>query len=547
MKQSLRFVVLVFVLSAAIHGWSQEWHSYRNDAARSGQQPVPSVLSFPTRVPLLKVGWTWPAQGSEGGSFRASPIVHKGRVFIGSTSGYFYGLNAGNGQQLWRYPGPGQPGLLGSCTNGGNGSWGAYGIQSSASYAKVMGQDAVIFGAPDPTAETHLGSARLFALSMTGALLWKSDVVAHVNGCPGTGPNVLHERIAYSSPLVSGNMVYVGIHDAGDDPIQDGKVVAVNVNTGHIVPGFSFHATSTRGGGVWNSPAADLNAVYFTTGNTRCWNGGCQPEPTPNYGLSTLRVNKLTGHVDWQFQPVPYKLDDDPDWSAGAAVMTASCGELVTSVQKDGWSYALNPNNGSCKWQYPPTAGPTCKFSPNSPHDHGDTDYKQPGAVWKDVIIMKVGGWGLIAPQGYTGGYTKLHALNACATNPKQRVRWMIQVPSATPGDGYSIGAPTVTGGIIYVTTDTGHVVAIADTSLHPPVGHQCTFEFINPANNGPTWPTVCVNHGFQVVPVPFVLADVALPDGSSASNLRNEAAIAEGRLFVGTSGGHVYALWPHH
>jgi hypothetical protein len=38
----------------------------------------------------------------------------------------------------------------------------------------------------------------------------------------------LHERIAYSSPPVHEGKVYVGVHDYGDDPIQNGKVVAVD-------------------------------------------------------------------------------------------------------------------------------------------------------------------------------------------------------------------------------------------------------------------------------------------------------------------------------
>jgi hypothetical protein len=41
------------------------------------------------------------------------------------------------------------------------------------------------------------------------------------------------------------------------------------------------------------------------------------------------------------------------------------------------------------------------------------------------------------------------------------------------------------------------------------------------------------------------VLADVALTDGADAAGLRNEPAIANGRLFVATQGGHVYMLSP--
>ncbi len=510
-RHNLMFLLCVSLLQS---GCTRAWPNYRYSANRTGQQPWASSLSNPSAVENnhLALGWTWPSTGSEGGSFKSSPIVFHHKVFIGSSTGYFYALDADTGNKLWQYPAPGSP-LLGTC------SFGQYGIQSSASRARINGQDAVIFGAPDPDPNTDggLGSARLWALDISGNLIWKSDVVAHISGCTFGSLTELHERIAYSSPLVYGGMAYVGIHDWGDDPIQNGKVVAVDLSTGHLV----------------------------------------QPtEPPVNNGLSLVRVDPATGAVAWKFQPVPFPLDDDPDWAAGAAVMYSSCGELVGSVQKDGWTYAVDAGNGSCKWQYPPTgnAPPSCSFPANGPRLHGDTDYKRPGAVWGDVLIINAGGWGLASPlvapcpPGGTGvactaGYGRLHALNICGPD-SQRARWIIDVPHATPGYGYATGAPTVTGGIVYVTTDQGHVVAIADPSVRPPIGYQCTNEFINPSI-GPLWNVICTLFNYQLVPTPKVLADVALPDGSDAAGLRNEAAITRGKLYVGTTGGHVYALWP--
>lgn len=95
----------------------------------------------------------------------------------------------------------------------------------------------------------------------------------------------------------------------------------------------------------------------------------------------------------------------------------------------------------------------------------------------------------------------------------------------------------------MYVTTDQGHVVAIADPALRPAVGYQCSNEFINLPSTGPLWNVICLLDGFQLVPTPQVLANVALPDGADAAGLRNESAITRDRLFVGTMGGHVYAL----
>jgi outer membrane protein assembly factor BamB len=199
-----------FVLGATVllSSCERDWPSYRYNQHRSGHQEWAGPLSDPGDVSLLKVEWTWPSTGSEGGFFRSSPIAFEHRVFIGSSSGFFYALDAKTGNKLWQYPDPG-PALLGTC------NYGNYGIQSSATRARIHDEDAVIFGAPDPSpaVDGGFGSARLWALNAhTGKLIWSSDVVAHVNGtCTGSSTTELHERIAYSSPLVHEDKVYVGV------------------------------------------------------------------------------------------------------------------------------------------------------------------------------------------------------------------------------------------------------------------------------------------------------------------------------------------------
>jgi len=179
--------------------------------------------------------------------------------------------------------------------------------------------------------------------------------------------------------------------------------------------------------------------------------------------------------------------------------------------------------------------GADCKFPPTGAHVHGDTDYKRPGAAWGDVLAITTGGEALVTSTGVFAGYGRLHALNVCAS-PSKRVRWISDVPNSS-GGGYSLGAPTVTRGIFYIGTDMGHVVALADPTRAPPLGARCS-QVLTPLAS-------CVSLGFSVVWAPAVLADVALPDGTSAAGLRSEAAISDGRLFVATGGGHVYMLAP--
>jgi outer membrane protein assembly factor BamB len=513
-----------------------DWEYYRHDVSRSGEQRHFSDLADPAKVPGLAIRWQWPATAAgEGGMFYASPVVMDGRVFIGSTSGRFYALDANTGTLIWSYPPLPQPPLIGSCGSVGDvQAFGAYGILSSASPYK----DSIIFGAPDPdpSVDSGRGSARLYSLDQaTGALVWKSDVVARVNGCSFGATGEQHERIAYSSPLVHGDRVYVGIHDAGDDPIQNGKLIALDADTGRIRPVFNFEATSVRGGGIWNAPAAERDDVLFTTGNT---SDGVVSEPVPNHGLSMISVEARSGAINWQFQPVPFALDDDPDWAAGVALARTSCGRIAASVMKDGWAYALDANNGECRWQFPATVPPAdhCRFPASGAHVHGDTDYKRPAVIWQNTLAVVTGGEALVAGGGVSNGYGRLHGLNVCAASPSHRVRWISDVPH-NGGGGYSLGAPTATDGIFYITTDQGHVVAIADPAVAPPAGVRCSQVLTTVAS--------CAASGFSLVYAPAVLADVALTDGADAAGLRNEPAIANGRLFVATQGGHVYMLSP--
>ncbi|MCI0467223.1 MAG: PQQ-binding-like beta-propeller repeat protein, partial [Beijerinckiaceae bacterium] len=184
MRANLKmFAALVLSLSFIATAKAQEpWPTYRYDNARTGVQPFASSLSDPAKAATLSVKWSFPKLGPHQ-SYRASPIVARDTVFIGNLNGYFYALDAASGVLKWQYPLKSSPPLLGTCGLGGHGGFGRYGIASSAAFTSIGGQDAIIFGAPDPTAEGGLGSGALFALDMAGNVIWKSEVVAHVTGC----------------------------------------------------------------------------------------------------------------------------------------------------------------------------------------------------------------------------------------------------------------------------------------------------------------------------------------------------------------------------
>jgi outer membrane protein assembly factor BamB len=398
----------------------------------------------------------------------------------------------------------------------------------------------VIFGAPDPSVCTGAacGGGRLWALNAeTGALVWKSDVLAHVTGLthmltPPPGFAELHERIGYSSPVVADGKVYVGIADNGDSPIQRGRLVAVSLQTGAVVGGFTFTSSGApRGGGVWSSPAAQGTNVFVTTGNgCRPINGGCSSEPANNHALSMLKLNGSTGAVLWKLQPVPWSRDDDPDWAATPVVTRTSCGTLTVAPMKDGYTHAVNTATGAVAWSFPFVTGGL----PFTYGDHGDWGWTRPAAAWKDVIFAITGGFPIVTSGAtHFDGYNRLYALNACAASTSAdsgRVRWIADVP----GLQYT-GQPTVTRGIVYVGNSAGRLFAIADPDIAPPVGTRCS----NPL---PPYASIatCVASGFEAVPSPRILANVPLSGG-----IRTEPVLARGRVYVATTAGHLHALEP--
>lgn len=517
------------VLGGDTTACSADWPAFRHNPLRSGSQPNASALSDPYQVKTLDVVWRFPTTGTRG-AYRASPVVGGDRVFIGSSDGHVYALDAATGAQLWQYPLPGAPALASRFQSNPS----SFGIAASATLVTLKEQgDAVIFAAPDSTFAMRLGSGRLFALRASdGTEIWKSPELARLTDTIRSSTTGFHEQMGYSSPLVLGDRVYVGIADHGDNPIQRGRVVAVRLSDGMPVAGFAFEATATRGGGIWSSLAGglDSNALYATTGNVRCWNGGCQSEPSPNHGLSMLRLNPGTGGLEWKLQPVPFDMDDDPDWATGPQLLAAPCGQVALSTMKDGWSYAVRATSALSAaplWQFPPTGFP---FSPGDGTAHGDSRYLIPGGAWNGVFFTQTGGEGIVS--SVDAGFGRLHALNVCA-GASGRVRWVADIPGAVLGVDYQLGSPSITRGIVYIGTTAGNLVALADPSVWPAQGSRCSNPDVSNAD--------CIANGYQLVPIPAVLRNLSL----GAGRLRGEPVLAGNRLFVATEGGVVFMLAP--
>jgi hypothetical protein len=152
---------------------------------------------------------------------------------------------------------------------------------------------------------------------------------------------------------------------------------------------------------------------------------------TANWGLGLISAN-AAGNVNWGFKPVPFSLDNDPDWNAGAVYIDnalPSCGASVASVLKDGWTNDVDPNTGASNWQFPYMDFAKGVFPPASTYYQGGDGFRVPGGVFSAnypcfakgrVLVIATGGYAVPMKGPIAANVRdRLRALDVCAPDPK--------------------------------------------------------------------------------------------------------------------------------
>ena len=350
-------------LTCVPRGWPGHGYDDRNRRATL----VESSIS-PGNAATLTEKWTLDLQAREGGSSNgvtSTPTVGDGKVFVTSWNGNVYAVNASSGKVRWSYP---------------TGTGGGQGVQSSAT---LTADGRVLVG--DSVAVLHCLDAK------RGKLLWKTPL-----GNPAV------DQI-WASPTVANGRVYMGIASHNDNPCTQGRVVALDLDTGAVlwtramVPDkICDNDTSVtcssdgecgggsciaaRGAGVTATVAVDPveDAIYLNT-------VGCYTFPSVGDSDSIMKLDAATGASQWirRVQPaeqfevcntdpsiectpstvcpsagtcVPKAFYHDFGFLNGPLLVDADDGiggtrPLVVSGSKDGSLYALDPANGDVVWQ----------------------------------------------------------------------------------------------------------------------------------------------------------------------------------------------------
>jgi len=171
---SRRFVVVAALSGAGLGACtSNDWPTYRNDHERSGDQRSAGALSDPARVPesrrpvVLEVPTNRRA-------FRASPIVHRGRVYHRQRERVFLCARRHYRHRTLAVPSGDRPALTAYIRRAGV----AYGGSQITVRGFWSSQRTVLdrcLRRAGRSLAPGYGSGRLFALNAsTGAVVWKS-------------------------------------------------------------------------------------------------------------------------------------------------------------------------------------------------------------------------------------------------------------------------------------------------------------------------------------------------------------------------------------
>lgn len=411
MRRLVLLIALFLLLQGGLPAGAQEsaWPLFGYDLAHTNFNSAETRITSST-VPNLQVAWRIQTDGPVN-----MPVVDHGIAYFGSWAGTFYAVEVATGKVRWKirtetYPEP------------------RYGFPTLGVTATAAVREGRVYF---PTAR-----ARVWCVdARTGKVLWRQAI-----GDPRA------DDISWSSPVVYGGRVYIGVSSRSDHPTQKGRVVALNARTGKILWTFSTVTYASPewdagGAGVTSTPTVDAkrNVLYITTGNPRSPTKELPPGPNL-YSESILALDARTGKKLWHYQATPRDpLDLDFIASANLFTIRRETREIraVGAGKKDGFYYLVEATTG--RLLYKQRLGTK---------EYGATILGDAALAHGRLYL----GVTLFTPQGPRG---KIAALEP-ATG---RILW------EHPLQAHTFNRPTATGDVVFLGDYKGNLYVFAATN----------------------------------------------------------------------------------
>lgn len=328
----------------------QNWNGWSSDLTMTRNQPNGGISA--ADVPKLKVKWAFAIEGGRYGQ----PTVYGNRVFIGSSSGRVYALNAKTGCVAWLF----------------SSEWGVRTAPFVSKNPAAPSGYAVYFGDYDKVVYA--------ADAGSGKMLWQLKVEgfarAVLTGAPVAAGGVLYVPTSTFEEAAATNPVYPCC-------VGRGSLVAIDEKTGKQLwktytikdaakPQARKNPAGTQmwgpaGSSIWSAPTIDLKRgqIYVTTGDSYTdVDDGHMSDAVVALDLKTGAIrwkNQLTGDDNFingcgpgrPNNPLncPVKIGPDVDFGSSAILAKAEGRDVLVAGQKSGVVHALDPDTGKVLWQ----------------------------------------------------------------------------------------------------------------------------------------------------------------------------------------------------
>lgn len=323
-----------------------QWMAPGRDAGGSFFSPLQQI----NRESVTRLGFAWQFKTGTARGMEATPMMVDGVIYVSGVWGIVYAVDAASGTRLW-----------------------AFDPHSDSTFARWVGDD----------------------VSTRGLTVWKGKVYAIATDCrlsaldAGTGkvvwqtPTLVVNTPGYAcsgAPQVAGRVVVVGnVGGENNDGGIRGYVSAFDLDSGKLawrfytVPSLTDkHPTAEMrraaqtwdpkrdpsfggGGTVWGLMGydADLDLVYFGTGNAAPWNaprdwtGGTATDRL--YAASIIALHAASGAMAWYYQTTPGDVwDYDATMNVVLTTLTIDGQKrrVLMQANKNGYFYVLDRKTG---------------------------------------------------------------------------------------------------------------------------------------------------------------------------------------------------------